>query len=157
LVVLGIDPGLNRTGYAVLEYNGKERKLKEAGVLTTKEADTLGLRLKNIYQGLTEIIAEFKPDTLVIENLYSHYKHPQTAVVMGHARGIVFLAAAEKAIPVACYAATRIKKSITGNGRASKEQVQRSVQAIMKLKDAPEPFDVADAIAMALCHIEGFR
>lgn len=155
--VLGIDPGLNRTGYAILEYNGKGPVLMEAGVLTTVETDTMGLRLRALYAGLSEVITEFKPDTMVVENLYSHYKHPQTAVIMGHARGIAFLAAANLDIPINCYAATRIKKSITGNGRASKMQVQRSVQSIMKLAKAPEPFDVADAIAVALCHIEGFR
>jgi crossover junction endodeoxyribonuclease RuvC len=157
LIVLGIDPGLNRTGYAVLEYNGKGRQLREAGVLNTVETDTLGPRLKSIYQGLEDIISEFKPDTMVVENLYSHYSHPLTAVIMGHARGIVLLAAAQRNIPVACYAATRVKKSITGNGRASKEQVQRSIQSIMKLKNPPEPFDVTDAIAIALCHIEGYQ
>jgi crossover junction endodeoxyribonuclease RuvC len=157
LIVLGIDPGLNRTGYAVLEHNGKDSRLREAGVLTTRETDSLGPRLNTIYKGLEDIISEFGPDMMVIENVYSHYSHPQTAVIMGHARGIAFLAAAEKNIPVACYASTRIKKSITGNGRASKIQVQRSIKAIMKLEKAPEPFDVADAIAVALCHIEGLR
>jgi crossover junction endodeoxyribonuclease RuvC len=156
-VVLGIDPGLNRTGYAVLEYNNKVSQLREAGVLSTSESEPLGQRLRVIFDGLSEVISEFKPDAMVVENIYSHYSHPQTAVVMGHARGIAFLAAAKNNIPVACYAATRIKKSITGNGRASKIQMQRSIKSIMRLKEAPEPFDVSDAIAVALCHIEGGR
>jgi crossover junction endodeoxyribonuclease RuvC len=156
-VVLGIDPGLLRTGYAVVEYNIKDPLLKEAGVLTTKETDTLALRLKTIYDSVRDVIEEFHPDKLVVENLYSHYSHPLTAVVMGHARGIILLCAAHYNLPVECYAATRIKKSVTGNGRATKMQVQRSVQTIMKLSTLPEPPDVADAIAVALCHIEAGR
>jgi crossover junction endodeoxyribonuclease RuvC len=156
-VILGIDPGLHRTGYAVLEYDNKIPLLKEAGILSTKESDSLQLRLKSIYDSVEEVIAEFHPDIMVIENLYSHYSHPQTSVVMGHARGVVFLCAAHRQIPVVCYAATRIKKSITGNGRATKMQVQRSIKSIMKLEKLPEPPDVADAIAVALCHIEAAR
>jgi crossover junction endodeoxyribonuclease RuvC len=156
-IVLGIDPGLHRTGYAVVQYNGKESDLKEAGVLKTKETDTLQLRLKSIYDSVQEVIEEFHPDSVVIENLYSHYSHPLTAVIMGHARGIIFLCAADHNLPVVCYAATRIKKSVTGNGRASKMQVQRSIKSIMKLGHLPEPSDVADAIAVALCHIEAAR
>lgn len=156
-VILGIDPGLLRTGYAVIEYDHKKPLIKEAGILSTKETDSLQMKLKTIYDSVEEVIAEFCPDTMVVENLYSHYSHPVTAVVMGHARGIVFLCAAHKNIPVVCYAATRIKKTITGNGRASKMQVQRSIKSIMKLETLPEPADVADAIAVALCHIEAAR
>jgi crossover junction endodeoxyribonuclease RuvC len=156
-IVLGIDPGLHRTGYAVVEYDKKIPHLREAGVLTSKESDPLELRLKSIYDSIEEVIEEFRPDLMVVENLYSHYSHPQTSVVMGHARGIVFLCAAHHKIPITCYAATRIKKSITGNGRASKMQVQRSIKSIMKLDTLPEPPDVADAIAVALCHLEAGR
>ncbi len=131
--------------------------MRDAGVLSTKEADHLQLRLKSIYDSIQEVIDEFHPDMVAVENLYSHYSHPQTAVIMGHARGIIFLCAAHHNLPVICYAATRIKKSITGNGRASKMQVQRSIKSIMKLDVLPEPADVADAIAVALCHIEAAR
>ena len=155
--ILGIDPGLHRTGYAIVEYNNKDCHLLEAGVLTTREHDTLQIRLKTIYDGVQEVLKEFHPDLLVVENLYSHYSHPQTAVIMGHARGIIFLCAAHHGLSVACYAATRIKKSITGNGRASKMQMQRNIKSIMKLETLPEPPDVADAIAVALCHIEAAR
>ncbi len=156
-IVLGIDPGLHRTGYAVVEYNNKDPKLLEAGVLTTKETDKLQIRLKSIYDSVQEVIEDFHPDLIAIENLYSHYSHPLTAVVMGHSRGIIFLCAAHHNIPITCYAATRIKKSVTGNGRAPKMQVQRSIQTIMKLEKLPDPPDVADAIAVALCHIEAGR
>lgn len=155
--VLGIDPGLRRTGYAVIAYEGKAATLKEAGVLTTKESDPLELRLMTIYDSVREVIGEFHPDTMVVEKLYSNYIHPLTAVIMGHARGTVLLSASHNHIPVLSYASTRIKKSITGNGRASKMQVQRSIMAFMKLEKLPEPPDVADAIAVALCHIEAAR
>ena len=88
-----------------------------------------------------------------MEELYVHYKHPRTAILMGHARGVLYLAAAEHDIPVVSYAATRIKKAVTGSGRAGKAQVQGMVQTVLGLPDLPEPPDVADAAAAALCHI----
>lgn len=157
LTVLGIDPGLNKTGYAVVKLNGDAPEVCEAGVLTTEKSDPLEARLKTIYDGLEEILSEFSPDVVSVEQLYSHYNHPQTAVVMGHARGMIFLCAANHGIPVENYASTRIKKSLTGNGRASKLQMQRTVRSVLKLKRIPEPSDVADAIAAALCHIEARR
>ncbi len=129
----------------------------EAGRIATREKDAIEIRLRAIFDGLAEIIAEFKPSVMAVEKLYSHYKHPQTAVIMGHARGIILLCAANLNVPVVSYAATKIKKSLTGNGRASKLQMQRTVKNVMKLNSLPEPSDVADAIAAALCHIESSR
>jgi crossover junction endodeoxyribonuclease RuvC len=157
LTVLGIDPGLNVTGYAVVRLNGDGPEVREAGVLRTRNSDPLEIRLKTIYDGLDAIISDFAPDIVSVETLYSHYNHPQTAVIMGHARGMIFLCAAKHQIPVESYASTRIKKSLTGNGRASKLQMQRSVKSILRMKAIPEPADVADAIAAALCHIEAAR
>jgi len=154
LTVLGIDPGLRITGYAVIRYNGGMPEVREAGVVKTKDKDTFENRLKTIYDGLDAIISEFKPDAISVEKLYSHYNHPQTAVIMGHARGMIFLCAAEHNIPVESYASTRIKKALTGNGRASKLQMQQSVKNLLRLKELPKPPDVADAIATALCHCE---
>lgn len=156
-VILGIDPGLNRTGYAIVECIEKRPIIREAGVLTTCETDALEVRLKNIYDSVEDVVSEFHPDVVVVEQLYSHYEHPQTSVIMGHARGIVLLCAAKHNIPVVSYASTRIKKSLTGNGRATKMQIQRTVKDLMKLESLPEPPDVADAIAAALCHIESLR
>jgi crossover junction endodeoxyribonuclease RuvC len=156
-VILGIDPGLKRTGYAVIEYDNKTPHLREAGFLSTKESDSLAQRLKTLYDSVLEVIEEFRPDTMVVENLYSHFSHPQTSVIMGHARGVIFLCAAHKNIEVVGYAATRIKKTVTGNGRATKMQMQRNIKSLMNLEQLPEPADVADAIAAALCHIEAAR
>lgn len=99
-----------------------------------------------------EIVGQFRPEVVVVEQLYSHYAHPRTAILMAHARGVVFLAAAEHNVPLVSYNATRIKKTVTGSGRASKEQMQRTIQRELGLVQLPEPPDVADALAAALCH-----
>ena len=140
------------TGYAILEPKGSAFGLVEAGVVRTNRAETTAERLKELAHELQEIIAEYKPEAVAVEELYSHYAHPTTAIIMGHARGIVFLRAAEAGIPVTEYAATRIKKSLTGNGRASKAQMQKMVQSTLGLRELPEPADAADALAVGLCH-----
>ncbi len=150
--VLGIDPGLNITGYGIVESNDAVPVIVEAGIIRTHEKGTLESRLLEIAGELSGIIEQFNPDAVAVENLYSHYEHPKTAIIMGHARGIVFLKAAEADLPVYPYAATRIKKSLTGNGRASKRQMQLMICSIFGLKEVPEPPDAADALAVALCH-----
>ena len=105
-----------------------------------------------IYDGVAEVIASFKPTSMAIEQLYSHYKRPRTAILMGHARGVICLAATQAGIPVMHYASTQVKKMLTGAGRASKSQVQRAIQRELGLLQLPEPPDVADALAVALCH-----
>lgn len=155
--VLGIDPGLRITGYALLSSNGSSVQLLEAGTLKTVDGDSLEKRLKTIYEGLEDVISEFRPDAVSVERLYSHYRHPQTAVVMGHARGVIYLCAANHNLPLNSYASTRIKKALTGNGRASKLQMQRAVKSVFKMSDLPQPPDIADAIAAALCHIEAMK
>jgi len=155
--ILGIDPGLRITGYAVLLNKKSGIEILDAGVLRTKTEGSFESRLLELYDSLEEVIKEHKPDSMSVEKLYSHYNHPQTAVVMGHARGAIFLCAAKHGVPVESYASTRIKKSLTGNGRASKLQMQRTVKSIFGMKEIPKPPDVADAIAAALCHLEAER
>ncbi|HUX00497.1 MAG TPA: crossover junction endodeoxyribonuclease RuvC [Phycisphaerae bacterium] len=153
--ILGIDPGLERTGYGVIEtLDGAPgaMRLIEAGVVRTSPKDDLAARLAELHTGLSAVLAEFKPDAVAVEELYSHYKHPRTAILMGHARGIIFLAAAQAGLPVTSYGATHIKKALEGSGHASKHQVQRAIQSHFGLARAPEPADVADALAVALCH-----
>ena len=152
-VFVGIDPGLGITGYGVLEYDGGKIALREAGCIRTKRTNPMEERLSEIFTGLNEVIEEFSPEEVIIEDLYSHYRHPKTAIIMGHARGAVFLSAANSRVPVKSYGATMIKKSLTGNGRASKIQVQQMIKNKLGLKEIPEPPDVADALAAALCHI----
>ncbi|MFO0904755.1 MAG: crossover junction endodeoxyribonuclease RuvC [Pirellulales bacterium] len=151
--ILGIDPGLNITGYGVIEIvAGGGVRVAEAGVVRGKERGSLPGRLREIYQGVAEVIAAFKPQSMAIEQLYSHYERPRTAILMGHARGVICLAAALADIPLEHYPATHVKKMLTGNGHAPKSQVQFAIQRELRLASTPEPPDVADALAVALCH-----
>jgi crossover junction endodeoxyribonuclease RuvC len=152
--ILGIDPGLQATGYGVLDGAGPgtRPRLVEAGVIRTRREDGLEARLVELRDGLAAVLGEFRPDAVAVEALYAHYKHPRTAILMGHARGVVYLAAADAGAAVASYNATQIKKSLVGSGHASKIQVQRAIQSAFGLAKPPEPADVADALAVALCH-----
>lgn len=153
--ILGIDPGLQTTGYAVLEARNGRPRVCEAGVLRGaqgRQKTDLAQRIHQLYNGIQEVLEQLRPQTVVVEQLFAHYDHPRTAILMAHARGAMFLAAAQRDLPVISYNATRIKKTITGNGHASKEQVQRTIQRELNLAQLPEPPDVADALAAALCH-----
>jgi crossover junction endodeoxyribonuclease RuvC len=151
--VLGIDPGLEVTGYAVVEAAGPGARVIEAGVIRGGCASLgLGLRLDTLHRGVLEVIDAFPPSAIALEQVHSHWKHPRTALLMSHARGVIVLAAAQRGVPVAGYAASRIKKTLTGSGRAPKEQIQRAIQVELGLALLPEPNDVADACAVALCH-----
>ncbi|HVT29994.1 MAG TPA: crossover junction endodeoxyribonuclease RuvC [Lacipirellulaceae bacterium] len=150
--ILGIDPGLNTTGYGVLDFVSRRPQLVEAGVVRSKAGGTLPERVQEIYRGVADVIAGLKPEVLAIEELYSHYDRPTTAILMGHARGAILLAAAEAGMPVVSYPATQIKKTITGNGHAAKWQMQEAIRNELCLPSLPEPPDVADALAIALCH-----
>jgi crossover junction endodeoxyribonuclease RuvC len=152
LRILGIDPGLNITGYGVLEMVDGRLRLCEAGVVRGKSKGSLTKRLLEIHEGVADVIATLHPDVMALEELYSHYERPRTAILMGHARGVICLAAAEAGIPVKHYAATQIKRILTGSGRASKVQMQRAIQRELALATVPDPPDVADALATALCH-----
>ena len=150
--VLGIDPGLNITGYAVIERAGGKLKLVEAGVVRGKSRGNLSARLKEVFEGVSDVIESLKPTALAIEELYSHYERPKTAILMGHARGVICLAAEQAGLSIRSYAATQIKLLLTGNGRAPKSQMQRAICHEFGLAAPPEPPDVADAMAIALCH-----
>jgi len=150
--VLGIDPGLNTTGYGVLELAVGGPKLCEAGIVRGRDRRSLTARVAELFEGIVDVIDQLKPCAMALEQLYSHYQRPRTAILMGHARGVICLAAARAGVPVTSYSATQVKKVLTGNGRAKKDQMQRAVQQELKLKQLPEPPDVADALAIALCH-----
>ncbi len=151
--VLGIDPGLNITGYAVLETTSTGVKIREAGIVRSSPRKPIQVRLAEIHDGVRDVIESCQPSAMSLEELFSHYKRPRTAILMGHARGVICLAAAEAEIPIFHYEATKIKKILTGSGRASKEQVQQAIVREFSLAQAPEPHDVADALAIALCHL----
>ena len=157
--VIGVDPGLNATGYGVVECRSGDVRLLEAGVirLPRSHGDNLPARLETLFDGLREVLAEFRPQAMGLEEVYTHRDYPRTSVLMGHARGVICLAARLASIPVVSFPAKRVKQSVTGNGNASKTQVQRAVQSFFSLARAPHPPDVADALAVAMCFRDSRR
>ena len=150
--ILGVDPGLISTGYGIVQTVGTACKLIEAGVIRTDDKQPLPLRILRIHEELRQVLVEFSPDAMAVEDLYTHYSHPATATLMGHARGVVLLAAAQAGIDVVSYSPTRIKKAITGSGKAAKLQVQNMVQVMLGLSKAAQPDHLTDALAAAICH-----
>jgi crossover junction endodeoxyribonuclease RuvC len=159
--VLGIDPGLRLTGYGCVEGAPADRRgrkaigpdavLVEGGVFRLDAKTTVSARLLELDADLREVIERLQPEAVAVEKLYAHYKHPTTAIVMGHARGVVLLNIERFKLRLVELGATEVKKSLTGNGHASKDQMQRGVQHQLGLSAPPRPADVADAIAIGLC------
>jgi crossover junction endodeoxyribonuclease RuvC len=152
MLILGVDPGLHRTGYAVVE--GATRRVRDAGVIRTTSRRALPERLAELAAGLDEVFGEHRCAVVAVEDLYAHYRHPRTAILMGHARGVVLLAAVRHRARVESLSATAVKKMLTGNGHAGKRQVQRAIVLTAGLPRLPEPPDVADALAVALAAAE---
>ncbi|MEE9211091.1 MAG: crossover junction endodeoxyribonuclease RuvC [Phycisphaeraceae bacterium] len=155
--ILGIDPGLRVTGYGLVEIADPasgtlELTLIEAGLIKLDAKQPIEDRLTQLHDDLDALIKELRPDRLAVEKLFAHYKHPHTAILMAHARGVILLAARQHNLPIEHLPSTEVKKAVTGYGHASKEQIQRAVQAQCRLEQLPSPPDVADAIAIALCH-----
>lgn len=149
--ILGIDPGLRLTGYGVIDYSSVRPKLLDGGVIRLDAKRPIPQRLVELERELQSLIEEHRPQRVAVEQLYAHYAHPRTAILMGHARGVILLVAARIGVEVDEYPANRIKQSLTGHGHASKRQMQRTIQSTWKLDSLPEPADVADALAAALC------
>lgn len=155
--ILGVDPGLQVTGYAVIEAKREGPFLCEGGVVRSCAAATHEQRIAEIFVGLSEVLAAYRPAVMVVEQLFSAGRYPRSALVLAHVRGVICLAAAQSQIPVVHYTATRIKKLVTGSGRAPKGQMQEAMQAELRLARVPEPPDVADALALALGHYYAVR
>jgi crossover junction endodeoxyribonuclease RuvC len=151
LRILGIDPGLRITGYAAVDFAAGRPHIVEAGALRTAARAGVPERVEQLHDDLAELLGQLCPDAVAVEKLYAHYKHPRTAILMAHARGVVLLAARQAGVGVRDLAATMVKKALTGNGHATKQQVQRAVGDLLGLKAPPSPPDVADALAIALC------
>jgi len=156
--VLGIDPGLRLTGYACLEGREDVPRIVEAGVLRLGKGRSGGASAASVSERLEELDTDFralierlKPHAVAVESIFAHYKHPATAIVMGHARGVLLLAIRAASLTLVELKPNAVKKSLTGHGHAGKGQMQRAVQAIFSLDEPPEPPDVADAVAIALC------
>lgn len=151
--ILGIDPGLNLTGYGCVDLRPRavEPALVEGGVLRFKPRASMAFRLAQLHEDLTALVKELKPQHMVVEKLFTHYKHVRTGILMGHARGVVMLVGQQQGLELGELAVTEIKRAVTGNGHASKRQVQLAVMSQCGLDKPPSPPDVADAIAIALC------
>jgi crossover junction endodeoxyribonuclease RuvC len=151
--VLGIDPALRTTGYGVIETGRTRTRLVEAGVVAPRARDTLERRLRELHAGITDVIEQTKPDSIVIEELYTTYRNPGTAILMAHARGVLCLAAAQAGIVVHSMGHAHVKRALTGSGSARKGQVNAMVTQLLGLRQAPEPEDVSDALALALAFV----
>lgn len=150
--ILGIDPALTITGYGVIDCNGSALSLVEAGIITTSVRQAVAQRLLKIHKSVAGLIRDTKPDVMVLEKLYAHYRHPTTAFILGEARGVICLASAEGRIPLVEYPATRVKKAVVGQGQAAKYQVQRMVGSVLGIEKLPKYSDVTDALALAIAH-----
>lgn len=148
--VMGIDPGLRLTGYACVEGEDNPQVV-EAGVFRLAAKRPVADRLVELSEDFREVLTRLRPHAVAVEKLYAHYKHPTTAAIMGHARGVVLLHVRQADMHLVELGATEVKKSLTGNGHAGKSQMQAAVQMQLGLAACPDPPDVADAIAIALC------
>ncbi|MBI5207028.1 MAG: crossover junction endodeoxyribonuclease RuvC [Candidatus Firestonebacteria bacterium] len=154
--VLGIDPGIALTGYGIIESSGNKLAPLAYGCITTLSNDTLTHRLKIIYHDLIEIINKYEPEVLSVEELF-FAANTKTAITVGHARGVIILAAANSNISVAEYTPLEIKQALTGYGHAEKHQVQNMVKNLLGLSSIPKPDDIADGLAASICHINSYK
>ena len=150
LRILGIDPGLINTGYGVIDVVDRGFEAVEGGVVRTKSSEPMEERLFSIYKMIRDVIAEFKPEAVAVEDLHSRFA--KTALLLGHARGVVVMAAGEAGIPVFNYQPTRAKNLVTGSGRADKDQVKQAIAAHLGTPDAAKNEHVADAFSIAIAH-----
>jgi crossover junction endodeoxyribonuclease RuvC len=151
-LILGIDPGTAATGYGVVARGERGRvELVECGVIRTSASDALHRRLREIHEGVVELLEFHRPAAVSVEDVY-HGRNAHTALTLGHTRGAILLAVALRDLPLFEYTAVEIKKAVTGTGRATKDQVGFMVQQQLRLKEPPTPSDAADGVAAALCH-----
>ena len=150
--ILGIDPGLKATGYGFIDFESNTIKLIEAGVIEPRQKDLIQNRIHRVYQNLDELLLQYQPQVMVLEKLYAHYKHPTTAALLGHVRGVICLLCAKRNIILMEYAVKRIRKALTGNGNAQKLQTRGVVAQLLKIDEEKLTLDASDALALALGH-----
>jgi crossover junction endodeoxyribonuclease RuvC len=150
--IFGIDPGSDRTGYGCIESAGSRHRLIACGALSAPASATFPEKLLVIHAGLSALLERHRPDCVAIENIF-HARNVRSALKLGHARGVALLAACTAGLPVAEYAPAEIKRAVVGYGRAEKHQVQQMVKLLLGLDEPPSPHDVADALAVAICHV----
>jgi len=154
VVVLGIDPGVANTGYGVVAQQRGRLFALDGGVIETAAALDAGRRLAAIHARVGELLDEYRPDAVALEDVYFG-ANARSAFAVGQARGVVMLAAGQRAVPCLSYTPQQVKSAVCGNGRAAKDQVQRMVQTLLALTDLPRPDHAADALAIAICHTNG--
>ena len=150
--IFGIDPGSDRTGYGCIETAGGRHHLVVCGSLSAPARSTFPEKLRHVHEGLATLLARHRPDCVAVENIF-YARNVRSALKLGHARGVVLLAAAQAGLPVAEYAPTEIKLAVVGFGRAEKHQVQQMIKLLLGLDAVPSPHDAADALAVAICHV----
>src|SRR5215831_19221969 len=152
MIIFGIDPGSERTGYGCIETDGSRHRLVACGSLSAPAHTPFAGRLQTIHEGLTTLLAEHRPACVAIENIF-HAKNVRSALSLGHARGVALLAASAAGVPIAEYTPAEIKRAVVGFGRAEKQQVGQMVKLLLALDAVPTPDDAADALAIAICHV----
>ncbi len=155
MVILGVDPGTLVTGYGVIEVEGSSVTVLDFDVIVNRNERSMPIRLKEIYSKLCAVISRYHPDEFAIETAF-YGKNAQSALKLGHARGVSMLAAVNYEIPTSEYSPREVKKAVVGNGAASKDQVQYMVKSLLHLRETPKLFDATDALAVALCHLQRY-
>jgi len=149
--IIGIDPGTAILGYGILDYRGNRFRVETYGCIRTPAHTPQPARLHTIFQELTRLVQEYRPDTMAVEQLFFN-TNVTTAIAVGQARGVVLLTAQMNGLPVGEYTPMQVKQAVTGYGSADKRQVQEMVRRILGLRDIPRPDDAADALAVGICH-----
>ena len=156
MIILGIDPGFAIVGVGVIEYIGNKFKVIDYFAVTTKAHTPIEERIKIIYDEIEDVIKKYKPDFMAVEELFFN-NNAKTAIAVGQARGVILLAAVNANVPIYEYTPLQVKQAVVGYGRADKVQVQQMIKAILGPKSVPKPDDVADALAIAVCHAHSYR
>lgn len=150
--IVGVDCGADRTGYGVIESDGRRHQLTAHGVIRTSAKNPLAERVHKIYEGIRAVLDEYGPDRVAVETVFTAV-NPRSSLLLAHVRGVVLLAAAQKELPVGEYSPLEIKGSVVGYGRADKQQVQRMVSSLLGLRELIKPHDASDALAAAICDV----
>lgn len=151
MIILGVDPGIATIGYGVIEYNGNKFKVIDYGAILTPAKTSLEYRLSLIYSDIIKIIDKYKPECMVVEELFFN-TNVKTAIAVGHGRGVILLAGQQKGVKVFEYTPLQVKQAVVGYGRAEKKQVMQMTKILLGLESVPKPDDTADALAIAICH-----
>ena len=156
MLVLGVDPGIAITGYGLVRRTGHHLENLAFGTVRTPAGTPLPVRLLSLYRELRQLIVDYQPEAVAVEELF-FCKNARTAMIVGQARGVILLAAADAGLAVAEYTPLQVKQAVVGYGRAEKRQVQEMVRILLALRELPKPDDAADALAIAICHAHSYR